>query len=294
MNVAAKRAVEPALERFAARWRDRRRAAPGVADLQRRALDVAVAAGLPGARNEAFKYTSLRRFGTRTFELPAPGPLLTADELDSRLLPASGWHRLVFIDGHYLPELSTPFPAARGVSVRALADVAITEPDGLADWLERDTGSETPFFAALNAAFIEDGLVIELEASAAIAEPVYVVHVSTARERATMSHTRVILDAGPHTRAILVEHHVAIGAAECYSNVVTDVQLGEHARIEHYRIQEESTAAFHFAQLRAVLADGAGLVDHRIALGAGLDRTDIAVRLDGPGAEVFLNGLFVV
>jgi Fe-S cluster assembly protein SufD len=145
----------------------------------------------------------------------------------------------------------------------------------------------------LNAAFCDDGLLIELDAGSEIAEPVYVVHVTTGRNQSPALHSRIIVEAGRDARAILLEHHVGLSAREAYVNCVTDVQLGEGARLEHYRIQEESAQSFHFAHLDARLGERASLVDHRVALGGALDRTDIDIHLDGPGAEVRLHGLFV-
>jgi Fe-S cluster assembly protein SufD len=293
MNAAAERVVQPALERLERLWRERQTTAPGLFAVQRRALDSALERGLPGPRDESFKYTNLRRFATRQFELPSPGPSMDARELEGRLLPATGWHRLVFVDARYAPELSTPFPAARGVSVRSLAQVAVQEPDELAARLESDAREDSPVFAALNAAFCEDGLLIQLDTGCEIAEPLYIVHVATRRDPPAALHSRTVIEAGRDARAIVLEHHVGLAARDAYTNHVTDVRLDDGARLEHYRIQEESAQTFHFARIDARLGERASLVDHRVALGASLDRTDIDVRLDGPGAEVRLHGLFV-
>jgi Fe-S cluster assembly protein SufD len=294
MSALRERKRATALDELATAWQQRQAVPDSVLSVQRRALDSVLERGLPGPRDEQWKYTDLRRFGSRHFAAAAPGPQLAAQDLEARLIAASGWHRLVLVDGRFHAELSTPLPTARHVAVGTLATSIAERPDRVATWLASHAAPAAPLFAAINAAFSDDGIVIELEAEGEIAEPVYVVHVGTARDRATMRHARVIVDAGPGSRMMLIEHHVTLGRADAFDTVVTDLRLAADARIEHYRIQEQHARSYHFARVEAHAAERAHLSDYRVALGKGFDRTDIDVQLEGPGAHATLNGLFMV
>ncbi|MFB3129304.1 MAG: Fe-S cluster assembly protein SufD, partial [Lysobacteraceae bacterium] len=71
-------------------------------DARREVLDAALRDGLPAARNEAWKYTSLRQLERRAFAAaPLQGPALDAALLED--IPAP---RLVFVNGRLDAALS--------------------------------------------------------------------------------------------------------------------------------------------------------------------------------------------
>jgi Fe-S cluster assembly protein SufD len=74
---------------------------------------------------------------------------------------------------------------------------------------------------------------------------------------------------------------------------VTEVVAADGAVIEHYKVQEESDAALHFGMLAVRQGSSSSFVSHNVAFGAALARNEIAVLLDGEGAECNLNGLYV-
>ena len=69
---------------------------------RRAELDAALEAGLPAARNEAWKYTPLKALERRSFQ-PAPGVASLADHGLIAHIPAP---RLVLVDGRFDPAAS--------------------------------------------------------------------------------------------------------------------------------------------------------------------------------------------
>ena len=59
------------------------------------------------------------------------------------------------------------------------------------------------------------------------------------------------------------------------------------------KFQDESTAAFHVAGLRAEMGRDSRVAHHSIALGGRIARNNIRARLDGTGIEAVLNGLYL-
>ena len=74
---------------------------------------------------------------------------------------------------------------------------------------------------------------------------------------------------------------------------MTDIVLGQGAQIDHHKLQQESSKAFHIARIRAELAERSRFVSSSFALGSALARTDIHVALQGEGAECSLDGLYM-
>ncbi len=97
-------------------------------DLRRAALERFVAAGFPTQRQEDWKYTNLRRLEARTFAPAAPGALAVGKQ---RWIDNAGT-RIVFVNGHWMPTLSSRRAAAGRHAEHAQA-MAEHDPAAVAD-----------------------------------------------------------------------------------------------------------------------------------------------------------------
>ncbi|MEP6993626.1 MAG: Fe-S cluster assembly protein SufD [Acidobacteriota bacterium] len=146
-------------------------------------------------------------------------------------------------------------------------------------------------FAALNTAALDDALVLEILPGTVVAEPIELVFTATGAARPEVSYPRILILAGEGSQASVVESYS--GDGRYFTDAVTEVALSAGAILEHYKLQQESVAAFHVHTLAARLGRSSRFTSHNIALGGALARTDIHVTLDAEGAECTLNGLFV-
>jgi Fe-S cluster assembly protein SufD len=108
-----------------------------------------------------------------------------------------------------------------------------------------------------------------------------------------VSHPRSLLLLGAGSRATIVETHAGMPGNVYLTNALTQVVLDEGATLEHYKVQNDTEAAFHIALLSARQAKGSRFSAHSVALGSSIARHDVKVALDGPGAKVDLNGLYL-
>jgi Fe-S cluster assembly protein SufD len=74
---------------------------------------------------------------------------------------------------------------------------------------------------------------------------------------------------------------------------VTEVFVADEAHIDHYKVQEESGAAFHVGAMDVRLGRSSTFSSHSFSLGGRLVRNDANAALDGEGAECTLNGLYL-
>ena len=236
---------------------------------QRAAFDQFLQRGLPTARDDAWKYTDLRRLAARSFQLPAATDHLTAA---AQLFTEPGWTYLVFVDGQYSTTLSTP--TAPGIVIKQ-------------DELPHSAAS----FDLLNAAFNDSATVIEVAADARLTQPLYIAHVWSTAAGEWMRHPRISLRIAPHASLTLVEHFVSQQGGQNFSNAVTTLTVGEQAKVTHVTLQEDGASNFHIANLNVAVARDAQYAHHHYALGSALARTDIHATLGGTNAHVALSGL---
>jgi Fe-S cluster assembly protein SufD len=246
-----------------------------------------VAQGFPGARDEAWKYTSLRRLEGRRFDLPGD-----ADQaLAVTSTAAMSRHRAVLVNGSFREDLSNLAGLPAGVRVRPLR-IALASGDRGMDLLRVPAGGGTERFAALNAALAGDGLVLELDPGARLEEPVQVTTIA-AGERSLLTQPRIVVRAARDTSARVVLDHSGDDSVERLVNGIVEVALDEGAELHLYRLQRQGSRTFHIERLDATLAGGAKFHLHDAALGGTLTRLDVNVSLDDRGADALLSGLFL-
>jgi Fe-S cluster assembly protein SufD len=241
------------------------------------------ALGFPAAREEAWKYTSLRRLESRRF--PAPGAGGTTPALPG---PLAG-HRLAIVNGRRREDLSTPGALPPGLRVRGLAE-AVGDGESLAALLRVAQGGGTERFAALNAALCPDVALLDVAAGATPA-PIELL-LATSPSEPGMSHPRVVIRAAAGSHARVVIRHFG-DDVERLVNSFLDVELGPDATVHVYRLLDSGDRAFHIERIDATVAQRGTFVLHDAQLGSGLARLDLNVRLAAPQAATELTGLFL-
>ena len=263
--------------------------APWILALRREAFAHFQEVGFPSTHDEAWKYTNAAPIARTPWESPAP-------EAARRALPLamdlSATARLVFVNGRFSSALSSERSALpEGVDLHDIATVLREHPDWLQPHLSRQTPHSAGAFGAWNTAFFEDGVFLRVRRGARIPEPIHLYFVSDAPGPPTVSHPRNLILAESGSESAIVETYAGDGTS--LTNAVTEIVVADGAVLEHYKVQRESTDAFHVHTIAASQGRTSRLTSHNIALGAALARTDIRALLDGEGAECVLNGLFV-
>jgi Fe-S cluster assembly protein SufD len=186
-----------------------------------------------------------------------------------------------------MPAASALLPAqTRGVEIARLSEANV-EP-----YLARYANYQTNAFVALNTANFEDGLFIHIAKGAVIEEPIELVIQSSANGHPTVSHPRILIVAEPDSQATIIETYKGQGGAYL-TNSVTEIVAGDHAVIDHYKLQTETARAFHVATTQIQLGRDTNFRSHSLAFGGALVRNDVNAVLS-QGSECTLNGLYLV
>lgn len=285
--IAAKNSAS-APDRYRALFEAHPRSDDALTALRKAAFERFATTGFPTQRDEDWKYTNLRRLESRNF-VPAESAPVAPD--DSSWIADAG-ARIVLVNGHAIPGLSNASPQPPGVTVLTLGQWLAHEPDKAAAYLAQHSSDAVSALENLNTAFLEDGVVINIAEGVNFDQPIYVVHQWSTTQSLRMSHPRIIVHAGRNSRCTLIEHYVGQGDVEAFTNTLVSLELEADASVTHYRLQQESARSFHIGNVRARLERNSRYACHDIALGASIGRSTITARLEGPGAEATLRGLF--
>jgi Fe-S cluster assembly protein SufD len=242
-----------------------------------------LAAGFPAAREEGWKYTSLRRLESRRFERSAREDAAHGAVDGLALAP----HRVAFVNGWLregLAEARQP-----GLALRTLG-ADFSPPREHLDAAAARGGAAR--FAALNAAFAGDGLLVDVDANACITHPLHVAFLN-AGAKSLLCTPRLLVRLAPGARLSLAVEHAEDEAAERFVASVLEFELGVGARLELYRLQRLGDRSQLIETLAAAVDRDAELRLFDGNFGASLARLDVDVALQAPGAAAELHGVFL-
>ena len=285
-------AVLTSLEPYVTRHRARPAVAPGWQALREEAMERAAACGFPADHDENWKYTSIRPLVQRAFGPAGHVAIPATAALKPYLIPHFDAARLVLVNGCWAPSLSAE-RAGMPARVTVLNSGLHAAQPELRDMLRLPEAWSKDVFANLNTAFAEDVLLLELPANAQPEHAVEILHLSLAGVPAS-HHVRIVLRLGSGARLQLVERYAGEDSTAHFTNTLMQIELGEHATLEHVRLQTESATGFHVGRVLVAQAAGSRYVSHNLQLGGYWVRLDLHTRLAAPGAQTMLNGLYAV
>jgi Fe-S cluster assembly protein SufD len=255
---------------------------PHASATRRRALDALAQLGLPGSRDENWKYANLRALERVRFAPPAA----LADIAAGLALPAriAGFTRQVFVDGLHDPALSDALADERAIRVRAVGAGGLTLGTGAQ---HRDAR-----FALLNTAFATDGIEITAP-RAASAMRVELVYVAFAESSEAASYPRIHVTVEPGASLELIERHVAARDAASFIAPLVEITVGAGGRLAHYRLQEAAPRALWIDTLNAQVGADASYEMHTTAFGAISARSTALIQLAARGAHAGVHSVAV-
>ena len=245
-------------------------------------------AGLPIGASNSWHYTDLRTLMREALPI-APAPSAAAIEALRKEIGTELKQKLVLVDGVFAPELSDALPA--GISVRSLASVLA---EGKADLIAlisgMGLGAEDPI-VALNAALMQDGVVLEVAPGAVIAEPVNILYATaSATPAASFSRSLVVVGKGASVR--ISELSIGDGARTGQTFGALIFSVGDEADVGH-TLMLTKTAAGSVRLETFIVEIGAKAKFDSFALiaGSGLVRRQIFMRFAGDESEGAVRGV---
>jgi Fe-S cluster assembly protein SufD len=285
-RTAAETSLGEAFATAKARWPG----AGAVAKLRADAFAAFARAGLPNRRIEAWHYTDLRALMREALPIASAPTRQELEALRKQIakagLPAQS---LVLVDGVFVPELSGSLPA--GVTVTSLtAALAEGRADivaGLAAaWAEADDA-----IVALNAALMQDGVIIEIAAGTKLAEPINLVYATVAiKPAARVSRSLVRIGAGAEMR--LNEMSFGQGGRTGQTNNALILEVGDEADVRHtLALTDTQPGSMRLETFMVKMGARAKFDSFALITGGGLVRRQIFKLFDGPGAKGTLRGV---
>jgi Fe-S cluster assembly protein SufD len=160
---------------------------------------------------------------------------------------------------------------------------------------QQHLGKYAPFdhhaFVALNTAFLQDVNYIHIPRGQVVEQPIQIRYEAPCGAEPTVAHPRTLIVVGPDAHCTIVETYSGTGSY--FTNAVTEIVAGSGSVVDHYKVQLESSSAFHVGVMFASLGRSANFSATSISLGGALVRNEVSATL-AEGTDATLNGLYLV
>lgn len=250
---------------------------------------------VPYRKQETWKYTSIDGLLKHEFQpFSDQFTALQSVDLEDWLLPDLDAYRLVFANGRCVPELSDINELPEGVRIGSLRAALTTDPELLGTWFGQVANHAEHLFTALNTALINDGVFVHVDKGVKLDKPIEVLYLSLALENAVMAHPRNLIVMEADSQATLIERFISTGDSLYFNNMLSEIIVNKGASLTHYRVQSESSQAYHLSNLFISQEKQSEYHGTALALGGAWARTDYKVRFRDEEAMCKLNGLYTV
>ena len=246
--------------------------------------------GFPTIREEAWRFTSVAPITETEFAIAEATAAGASDAVSNAAV--RGAIRVALVNGKFVPELSDIRSLPNGLRVSGLHEAMVRDESLVREHLATFNFDQHPF-AALNTSFLDDGVIVFVDAGAVVDTPIQIVSVTGGDEKVA-SFPRTLIVAGARSRLRVAQTFVGAGSQAYFTNAVVEVAVHEGANLDFYIDQRESDRAFHILNLQAHVGAGAVFGSHAFALGSRLMRHDIGITLGGEAADATLNGVYLV
>ena len=260
---------------------------PWLGKLRQKGREAFAAAGIPGAKTEAWKYLKPRELDADdyVFSVSATPKSVDALPFDS--------YRLRFENGRFCPEGSNlPQQAEVVPLVETFMDKEGRAPfyAEQTDWIEKYP------FAALNMACLNEGIFIRIPGGCRLDKPILLdCHICCGGENLFSAlHNVVVLEGGAEAEFVEYYHYTGEVKSRYFNNVVNQVFIAENAVLHHIKVQDEAFKAAHIAFSPVCVGAGGRYESFCLQLGADIARNETKVMLNRAGAECEVNAAYKV
>lgn len=249
--------------------------------------------GFPKITDEAWRHTNIAPISRSTFRRVDGPSAIAREQLEPFLVPECD--DLVFVNGCFAPDLSTTPDLPEGAFAGSLAVALKEKPELVEAHLGRHAEIDSNPFVALNSAHVRDGAFVHVPRGKVIERPLNFIFLSTgsADEDPVVSYPRNLFVAEESAQVTVLETYAGFAGEKYFTCGVTEIVGQANSVIDHYKLEQESTDAFHVATQKTWLDRDTNFFSHSIAHGGALVRNDIRAMLAGEGIHCTLNGLYL-
>lgn len=250
--------------------------------------------GFPNKKEEAWKYTSLKKLEKTNFSIfPKKANTLEYKDIKKYFLHEIDTYKIVFIDGVYSSYHSET--THDGVDV-CLMSAALTKPmyKPVIDVYFNQVASKDEALTSLNTAFSKEGAFIYIPKGKTPIKPIEIIHFATGNEAALLLQPRNLIVAEENSELQVIERHQSLTKNETLTNCVTEIFAAKSAIVDYYKVQNDSNTASLIDNTYIAQKDKSVVKVHTFSFGGKLTRNNLNFYQNGQHIDSTMKGVTII
>ncbi|MBN1950350.1 MAG: Fe-S cluster assembly protein SufD [Bacteroidales bacterium] len=257
-----------------------------------KAMEDFVRLGIPSKKTEEYRYTNLMPYlkGEYTYELAPARFSVDLNDLFRCDIPTLDTNIVLALNGFFY-EKNQIDRLPEGVIISSLAKASLEYPELVNQHYSRYADTSLDSLAALNTLFAQDGIFIYVPKNVVLDKPIQIINVGFSLQNLRITRRNLfVAEAGSQASILICDHTLC--KSSFITNSLTEVYVGENARLDIVRMQNENDKSSLINNSFIYQAANSHLSSNTISLHGGLIRNNVFTKLDGKGANNETYGLF--
>jgi Fe-S cluster assembly protein SufD len=249
----------------------------------------------PTTKNEEWRFTDVSPITKQNF---IPANLISKIKIDKSkveklIFTGFDFHLLVFVNGIFEPSLSEIKDLPKNVFVGSLKKFQAENEDLFYKHFNKIVSNDTAF-NFLNSLFSVDGFAVYVPKNIVLEKPIQVLFINGSEDENILISPRNLFVVEENSQMKIIVNYNGLNNQKYFSNIITEIFIGENAIVDYYQIQNENDDSYHIEKIQAIQKDKSLFNQFNITFGGEIVRNDINSKLDGEYIETHLYGLYMI
>jgi Fe-S cluster assembly protein SufD len=248
--------------------------------------------GFPSIKHEEWKYSNVKSMVGQAFNFASAGGVTLQDVEDLKIPNLEG-NILYFVNGVFHPELSNIISPESQLQILNFKEAYQQFPAIVEAHFAQYADYSDNAFTALNTAFANHGVFIHVPDKAVVEQPIICRFVADARQENVAAQPRNLIIVGKRAEVKMAESFRSLGDNAAFTNIVTEVFVGEEAHFEYYKVQNESDQSYHIGTTQIVQHARSHAYCVTVSVNGGFIRNNLNIKLNGEHCDAHMYGVYL-
>lgn len=265
-----------------------------IVEKRKEAIKVFKEIGIPGKKNEKYKYTDLQKQFDSSYKnyLTPKNITFNVEDIFRCDVPDLNTEVILLLNGWYYDRENLIHELPGGVIIGSFAEAAKKYPELIKNHFAKYADMSKEGLVALNTAFVRDGIFVYVPKNITIEKPIQIINLLMDNENGMTQHRNLyILEENSEANIVICDH--TLSTNNFLTNSVTEVYTGQNARFDYSRVQNEHNGSKQVSHLFFHQEKDSRVNTNTISLHGGLIRNNVFVNLNGEGCDNNTVGLYL-